>query len=240
MTKDMYNEYVEEKSWEEIDFGKFKRADDLYFEAELSRYKLDYTSPIKIYEVGFGNGVFAGWVKSKGYIYSGSELLDELVNRGIRKGFDVFKDAEVDDNLSKSSVDLIVAWDVFEHLSLDDLINSLKTYQNYLKPNGMILARVPSGDSPFGRSIYHGDITHKTALGSSAVRQIAKKCGYVVMDISAPKLPVRGLGIKRGTKRFLVLMSQRLIGKLINIIFHNNDQGIITSNMVFILKKPDK
>ena len=50
---------------------------------------------------------------------------------------------------------------------------------------------LPSGDSPFARSIQYSDVTHKTVIGTGIVRpQLAQHTGFGILQIRAPVLPV--------------------------------------------------
>jgi hypothetical protein len=128
--------------------------------------------------MGFGNGSFSSWVIENGGVYFGFELIPDLVTWGTDLGLDVF-DGHVrfDEVLSAESVDYVVAWDVFEHLSIEEIGSKLCECYTALKSGGRIVARVPSGDSPFSGPLQNGDITHKTSIGSSMVRQLATEHG---------------------------------------------------------------
>lgn len=226
------------KRWSTEEFGQFGSADDLYFKAELARTGLDWSMSLRVLEIGFGNGVFAGWSRARGFVYKGTELSEELVQRGQRAGFDVHIATSGAALPTEPALwDLVVAFDVFEHCTLEALEATLANVKNALRPGGCLLARMPSGDSPFGRAILHGDITHQVALGSSAIRQLADLVGFEVVAIGSPSLPVLGLGARRGARRLFIKVARGLISKLINGLFHDNQDCVITPNVVFIWRK---
>ena len=55
-------------------------------------------------------------------------------------------------NLKGDNYDLIVAFDVLEHIPQEDL-PSFKKVQRLLKEDGSFIARFPNCDSPFGLKI---------------------------------------------------------------------------------------
>jgi SAM-dependent methyltransferase len=233
-----YRAYRDWKGWSAESFGTYSPETAAYYEAELARTRLDGTTRLDVLEIGFGNGSFAGWAQSKGFNYLGSELIPELVSRASSAGMRAYPDCNgMFEQLGAESLDLVVAFDVLEHLELGELEGLLQSVHHTLRPGGCILARVPSGDSPFGRAVYHGDLTHRLALGSSAVRQLAVKHGLQVDDIGSPRLPLRGVGVRRAVRRVLLLSAQKLIARVVNTVFHNNQPLVITSNMVFVLSK---
>ncbi len=65
--------------------------------------------------------------------------------------------------------DAIVAFDVFEHLSIAELKATLTRLHDLLSDDGVVFGRFPNGGSPFGLAFMAGDITHKTALNGSAM-----------------------------------------------------------------------
>ncbi len=231
--------YEDWKGWSPETFGRFTDADAAAFAAEFARAGLSVAGPMRLVELGFGNGGFAGWARAQGHDYAGTEASEQLVERARASGFRVAHASEPLSALAgEGTLDAVVAIDVLEHLALDDLRALLADVRTRLRPGGVLLARVPSGDSPFGRAILHGDLTHRTALGSSAVRQLAQACGFEVVHVSPPALPVRGLGVRRGLRRLAVREAQRWVGRAINLAFHDGQPAVITANMVFALRKP--
>ncbi len=233
--------YADWKGWAAETFGVFTREEAAYFAAELRRAFPDADSGLEIFELGFGNGAFAGWACAQGHGYSGSERIPELLSRASAAGFQVF-DADADSPFAKlgpESLDIVVAFDVLEHMELALVEEVLRDVRAALRPGGCLLARVPSGDSPFGRGTLHGDLTHRLALGSSAVRQLAVRGGFTVADIGPPRLPLRGVGVRRAVRRALILSMQKPVAKFINLVFHHGHPLVITSSLVFVLRKPE-
>lgn len=237
---DNYQGYEAWKQWTKVSFGAWSDADATYFAAELKRARIESCEGVRIFEIGFGNGAFAGYVRSKGGEYFGSELNDVLVERAREFGLQVFEGGirQALATVKPESLDAIVAFDVLEHLDIANIKSFLLDTSQLLKPGGVVLARVPSGDSPFGRAIFHGDITHLTALGSSAVRQLALLTGFEVIDIGPPRLPILGNGLVRGMRRGGIRLAQAVVTWLINLVFHEGQPRVITANLVFVLKKP--
>jgi len=231
--------YEDWKRWSGDSFGAFTQSDAVYYRAEIARAGLDVAPGLRILEIGFGNGRFAGWAKSSGMIYVGSELNPRLVSRANDANFRAFgSDLEVFVELGPDSIDLAVAFDVLEHLVLDQLEGTLVSVRKVLRPGGRLLARVPSGDSPFGRAILNGDVTHRMALGSSAVHQLAASHGFEVVTIGSPSLPMRGVGVRHAVRRSLLRVVRRVIGATIDTVFHEGRPRVITPNLVFVLRKP--
>jgi 2-polyprenyl-3-methyl-5-hydroxy-6-metoxy-1,4-benzoquinol methylase len=234
-----YQNYEEWKRWDDDSFGVFSKLDEVYYHEELKRTGIKFINESRIYEIGFGNGSFAGFIQSMGYQYFCSEVNQTLVDRARSFGLKVYENGitQILDSMGVRSFDAIVAFDVLEHLNVEEIRSFLFDAHGLLKKGGVVLARVPSGDSPFGRAIFHGDVTHLTALGSMSVIQLAHQTGFEVLDIGPPRFPIIGVGYLRAIRRSSILLARSLVAKFINLIFHDGESRVITANMVFILKK---
>lgn len=234
-----YQGYEDWKQWDKTSFGTWSKTDAAYYSAELRRSGIKACKGIRLYEIGFGNGAFAGYVHALGCKYYGAELNHILVERAREFGLNVSKSMkEALEAGQRGEFDAVVAFDVLEHFEINDIKAFLLEAMALLKPGGVVLARVPSGDSPFGRAIFHGDITHRTALGSLAVWQLAAQTGFDVIDIGPPKLPIFGLGWKRAIRRSAIRLTQSIVTQFINLVFHDGQPRVITSNLLFVLRKP--
>lgn len=235
----MYFDYERWKGWLTEPFGAFDDASAVYFHAELIRSGLGSMRDLRVIEIGFGNGAFAGWASRAGAQYLGTEVIPELVAKGRDAGFDVH-DASIPlgSVVPQGENDVVIALDVFEHLDRDGLGGMLVTLRNCMKRGSRLISRVPSGDSPFGRAIQHGDLTHRLVLGSSAVRQLACEAGFEVLSVREPAFPLRGLGPRAFLRRLAVAAARRLLFPIITHAFMNGGRPVLTPNLVFVLVKP--
>lgn len=63
-------------------------------------------------------------------------------------------------DLPEACLDLVVCFDVFEHLSHDTCAQWFTHIRRVLRPGGRLIGHVPNGLSPFAGSVYWGDLTH--------------------------------------------------------------------------------
>lgn len=227
------------KGWAGDEFGQCPPHQARYFDAELARSGIASVRGLSVFEVGFGNGQFASWSKSAGATYTGSESIGALVQQARNAGFNAI-DACNPDLLpfAPGELDLVVAFDVFEHMDLATLRAILASMSVALKPEGRLLARVPSGDSPFSGAIQHGDLTHRMVLGSSTVAQLAAGAGFEVHSVREPAFPLRGLGWTTFLRRAAIQACRRIAYPLVTLMFMGGGQPVLTPNMVFVLVKP--
>jgi cyclopropane fatty-acyl-phospholipid synthase-like methyltransferase len=63
-------------------------------------------------------------------------------------------------DLPEARLDLVVCFDVLEHLSYDTCAQWFAQIRRVLMPGGRLIGHVPIGLSPFAGSVYWGDFTH--------------------------------------------------------------------------------
>jgi len=63
-------------------------------------------------------------------------------------------------HLADASLDLVVCFDVFEHLPHLICAEWFAQIQRVLQPGGRLIGHVPNGLSPFAGQVYWGDLTH--------------------------------------------------------------------------------
>jgi len=231
------DDYIDWKGWNSSTFGTYSREERIQFAAEIRRTEIMLNQQTKVLEIGFGNGSFAGWIREHTRHYVGIEANRMLIERANAAGFEAYSSQEKMDVIAGGrTFDLIVAFDVIEHMALEDIIGTLRTWKERLSDSGRILIRVPSGDSPFSGRVMYGDITHKTLLATTALRQIASLTGLDLVATYPPALPVFGLGLKKAAERAVVATARKMLTFLVNATFHGNRHGVVTSNLVAILK----
>jgi predicted SAM-dependent methyltransferase len=234
-----YSNYRSFKNWNAESFGEINSNDRVYFNNEFDRIGITEFDSKKILELGFGNGSFASWAVQKDFNYVGVELISDLVKVAKERGFNVFDSlSPLEKIVASQSIDYVVAFDVFEHLNIKEIELKLIECFAILKSGGKLIGRVPSGDSPFSLSIQNGDMTHKSSLGSSMIRQLAMAIGFEVEVIRSPSLPIMGLGIKTLFRRLIIRIVRRLSYPFVINIFMGGGKLVLTPNLLFVLKKP--
>lgn len=204
---DVMGGYATWKEWGSEKFGHFSRGKKRYFAWHLARC---HPTPIaRALEIGFGNGAFMGYARSRGIEFIGTEIQNELLQRANAAGFD--SRASVDDLDPGLRFDLIVAFDVFEHLPQETLIPLFRSLAARLQPGGVLLCRVPNGESPFGRVFQHGDLTHVCTLGLSKFKQIAASSGLRVSHVGEAPWYVTARNPKRVLREWLQWLLERVV-----------------------------
>jgi len=232
------DDYSVWKDWRAADFGIVNREESLYFERELQASGIGKHVGLRIGEIGYGNGAFAGWARRAGAHWIGRETSQALQARAVEAGFDILTpDSSLSDPWGGSALDLIVAFDVVEHMSLCTIRSFLEEAKAALKPGGLLLLRIPSGDSPFVSAVYWGDVTHRTLLGSSAVRQLACELDLEVRQLRSPVLPMTGLSTTRLVRRAAVRFARWIAFSFVRTALMGNGSAILSPNMIVVLAR---
>jgi SAM-dependent methyltransferase len=209
--EEFYRSYVAFKSWPADEDNAAGEA----YRTELRRCGV--YPPARILEIGFGAGRFLDWARGCGYNITGVEIIAELVDRARAAGHAVFQGVpQSAAELASQQFDLIVAFDVFEHLAVEELVDLLSFCRTILAPGGRILARFPNGGSPFGIFWQNSDVTHLTALSGERMRQIALAVGLNVLSATKAARPMGGRRsrlLKRGAYLCRDLI-ERMVGYL--------------------------
>ncbi len=180
--------YASWKNWAPGDFGRHSPYDDRYYRWHLQRAGCELTAPLRVLEVGYGNGGFMGWLRTGGHAVWGVEANPQLVARALDAGYEAATGLE--GITASAHFDLIAAFDVLEHVLPAELQPFVEGLLARLAPGGRLLLRFPNGESPFGLWMQHGDLTHVHALGLSKVRQLCAACGLRITH-SGETLPWR-------------------------------------------------
>ena len=164
-----YAQYEIWKEWDRDSFGSFSRKEHFYFKKLFTLLDTSSSdvSKLSILELGFGNGSFAGWLKANHpqIRWLGVEIQDTLIERAKGSGFIAMP--AIPKPAGKDQYDIVVAFDVIEHLSDSEISDLFMKVAGILKEDGVVLARTPNAGGPFGLPNQTGDPTHITAISLS-------------------------------------------------------------------------
>lgn len=221
-------EYTDWKQWHDAEFAQCSRGEARYFAWHLARC---HPTPVRAaLELGYGNGNFMGFARQRGIGIVGVETQAELRARASAAGIE--NHASVDALAVDRQFDLVVAFDVFEHVDQAALPGLLRQLAGHLAPGGVLLCRVPNGESPFGRYFQHGDLTHVATLGLSKFTQLAAVTGLAVLCHG--ELP--WYRTARNPKRLLRAALRALVEHLLAFAYHW-DAAVLAPNLVVALRR---
>lgn len=180
-----YENYSSWKGWlSQVPFGDLAAVQRKKYELQLSKCGIPYKQ-INALEIGYGNGSFITFLTSHGSRVEGVEIQEPLLEAARGNGITVYKSL---DDVTSGPYDLIVAFDVLEHLTIEALMSLFSKCKLLLKENGAMLFRFPNADSFIGLSSQNGDFTHITAIGQTKLQQIIEPFGLKIERFEAEEI----------------------------------------------------
>ena len=227
------NRYIDWKNWEVDSFAKTSKLEEAYFNNIFKLLKLKKSS--KILEIGFGNGSFLGYAVSQKFSYDGVESNQNLVDLAIDNNFSAF--TSLDKINRETKYDLIILFDVIEHINADAVEEFFKEMNVHLEETGSIFLRFPNGSSPLGLGNQHGDVTHCNIV-------TLPKLNYWCYNSDLKVIFYRG-DIRPFIFRHNIL---KMPSRLIRLFFHvltekfirsisSQSKGVLSSNLEVVIKK---
>lgn len=233
-----YGGYLKWKGWQDNSrFSRLKKSEAAYYISEIKRTKKTFPEYSRVLEIGFGNGSFLKFASDNNWDISGTEINHDLVMTALSFGYS----ATHTDNLSgfnDDTFDLIVAFDVLEHIPQEKILNVLFDIKRILKKGGFFISRFPNGDSPFGLANQHGDITHVTVIGSGKANYFASKTEMDIVFCGMEAEPLIGISRSHFLHRIISLPIKKALNKIIGFIFYRHRKiEFCSPNLTAIYKK---
>jgi hypothetical protein len=228
--------YLQWKHWESGAFAAYDDADAAYFAAEVPIHR-----QARVLEIGFGNGAFLAWARKASADILGIEANPYLVMRAK----ELLGDSHVFATVFAPELDVhrgffthIVAFDVLEHISQTEYPKLFLRFAELLAPGGRCTLRFPSGDSPFGRAVQHGDPTHVTTIGTAMLAYFAIGARLKVAAVRAPALPTKNIGLRRALRRRFALALRFVIESLIGYAYFGRRVSLDQNTLVVLVRDP--
>lgn len=191
----------------------------------------------KVYEAGCGPGAFLLFLKNLGYTnIEGSDFSEKQVEIARANGLNVKLADSVSDIESRGAgtIDCIFAIDFIEHLEREKAMQFLSACANALKNDGLLVLRMPNGDSPFvGRNLFN-DITHQWAYTTVSMRALLEIAGFSKVEFrDETEAAVKCLRI---IKIPLIRLTQWIVKVMIRMATREQIQYLSPSIFVFAKK----
>jgi SAM-dependent methyltransferase len=236
MLESRFGTYRQWKSWQRENFFTTSETDRVYFEAELRKSGIAAQGGMTVLELGFGNGNFARFCQDRGFDYVGTELDVELVQRARDAGLKAYtSDRSLGEIVGGRRIDLVVALDVFEHVLQDDLVTLLREVRRVLAGTGRLVARFPSGDSPFSGPLFNGDGTHVNLMGIGKLGQLCQLSGMRIERAHPQTIPLTGLGPMHSLRKAPIVIARKLVARVVSGLYFGGKPYVIDPNMVAVL-----
>lgn len=131
-------------------------------------------------EVGCGSGDMLEFLAVSGFTNAtGIDVSEEQIavaqSRGLKaEHADMFKFMKQ----SPRKYSAVVAIDVAEHLTRDEVLSFFLQVNDILEPGGTLLVQTANGQGLFAGHVIYGDLTHFTIFNLNSMKQIQTLCGF--------------------------------------------------------------
>lgn len=134
-----------------------------------------------ILDLGCGLGGFLKCFFDAGYNnIIGIDASEESVQIAKSFGYDFVNHGDVFDFLKEdgNKYDVILALDIIEHFTHEQVIDFLFLINAKLNTGGKLVLHTPNAEGIFGSKIRYADITHELSFTQNSISQIGLYCGY--------------------------------------------------------------
>lgn len=192
-----------------------------------------------ILEVGCGSGDMLEFLAASGFTdATGIDVSAEQVavaqSRGLKATHaDMFEFMKQ----SPRKYSAIVAIDVAEHLTREEVLNFFLQVNGILEPEGTLLIQTANGQGLFAGHVIYGDLTHFTIFNLNSMKQIQTLCGFEQIQFFETGPIPEGA---KGKSQLLLWQGVKFGANLIRRIEEGAymKQDVWTQNMICVSRKP--
>ena len=154
-------------------------------ESYLNKLIRDHFPPDRkaaILDVGCGHGALIHFARQNDYKnITGFDRSPQQVAEAKRLGIAGVEQRDLLRALRSygdQSLDAVVAYDVIEHFTKDELLRFADEVYRILRREGRWIIHTPNGESPFSGRIRYGDMTHECAFTRESISQLLMATGF--------------------------------------------------------------
>lgn len=181
----LYKQYFTSRGSEATDLKDVLIHREYYNDYFLNHF-LPKDKSIRILDMGCGYGTMLASLQNLGYSnFTGVDFSSEAIKvlRQTAWAEKVIED-DVVDFLEKAvqqnlTWDVVLAIDILEHFSKDELVHLLTLLKSLISTTGFVIIKVPNAQSPMlsGNTVF-GDFTHEIAFTPASLSQVLIACGF--------------------------------------------------------------
>ncbi len=213
-------------------FGTYLREEAFYFKKEVLPYVKN--KDLNILEIGFGSGNFLSWARDKNFYVCGCEIDKNSLRFAKKQGFNIYDSLK---EVSDESFEMIIAFDLLEHIDRKEINYFLQEISRLLKKGGILIARFPNGDSAFSLVLQNGHQSHLTHIGKGFISSSSEQAGLTLLEYRTPAVVIIQKNIILTLLKIIKLLFRTLIEKIYSFIFFSDFRHPSSANAIAIIKK---
>ena len=206
------------------------RLIDMHFPEELDAH---------ILEIGCGHGALIYYAKEVGYNHlEGVDISLEQIEEAWKLGLkNNIRHGDLMETVSKSadkSYDAIVALDVIEHMTKNELLDLVGELYRVIRDGGKLILHMPNAASPFFGRVRYGDYTHEQAFTQSSLSQLLITYGFSEVKCFEDTPIVHGV---KSAIRWSLWKAMRTIFRIALVAETGTSNEIFTQNFLAVASK---
>ncbi|MHB1955991.1 MAG: class I SAM-dependent methyltransferase [Sulfobacillus sp.] len=195
---------------------------------------------VTVLELGCGHGALLYALRQAGYANTrGVDGSTEQVAAARQLGIAGVAQGDVMQTLAETpdaSVDVVIAFDVIEHFTKNELIPLVDAVYRVLKPGCRWIIHVPNSEGPFGACIRDSDFTHELSFTRFSLSQLLLASGFARAECFEDR-PVPH-GFKSGVRAILwQLIRLLLLGYLAVETGSVDRRAVLSQNLLAVTWK---
>jgi 2-polyprenyl-3-methyl-5-hydroxy-6-metoxy-1,4-benzoquinol methylase len=194
----------------------------------------------RILDFGCGDGLLLSVAEELGYAnLCGIDLVKGLVviaQARTKASIDHGNGLEYLKKTADLSFDVVIAFDVIEHLTRPELLEWSEQISRVLARGGRLLIHVPNGGSPHCGRVRWGDLTHELAFTPNSLEQLLRPFGF--RNFSAWEDAPVAHGVKSTIRAILWKVIRALIVARLAVETGAIRGHVLTINLFFAADKP--
>jgi 2-polyprenyl-3-methyl-5-hydroxy-6-metoxy-1,4-benzoquinol methylase len=150
-----------------------------------------------VLDLGCGSGTLLHFLKEAGYsrvvgVDGSPEQIVQARDCGINEAQhgDVFGFVE---SARSESYDVVITFDVIEHLTKPELFILADGVYRILSPGGRWIIHVPNAEGIFGSRVRYADLTHEQAFTRESVEQLIRAVGFRFVECFEDEPVIHGM-----------------------------------------------
>jgi SAM-dependent methyltransferase len=193
----------------------------------------------RVLDLGCGHGALLYVARQQGYVdIVGVDISAEQIETARGLGITEAKQSDLFAFLSSqqsASFDIVITFDVIEHLNKSSLMSVIDGVHRILKPTGNWLIHVPNAESPFFGRVRYGDFTHELAFTAKSLTSVLRSCNFD--DVRCFEDPIVSHGIKSAIRFVLWKMIRTILRLYIAVeTGEAGNRAIFTQNLLAVAR----
>ena len=192
----------------------------------------------RIVDLGCGYGAYLHFLRQAGYEdICGIDVSSEQVELAHRIGVPEVEHDDLNgflEHAPSSSFHVVLLIDVIEHLTRQDLFDTLDEVYRILKPGGRCIAHVPNAEGLYGMRIRYGDLTHELAFAPRSAQQLFTTLSFREVECFEDKPVMHNL---KSLVRRIIWDVFTLVPRLLLTAETGETRFVLSQNMLMVAVK---